>query len=511
MSSEATLFAHITQWLTNRIEDVAVEALGYILSQSPAARRALTDVLKEGGMDVKLIDRIETQEIGDEGEIPDLSGYDAEDTKRVLIEAKFWAELTKNQPNQYLQQLQEERGSRPAALLVLAPRARLRLLWLELRRRVKEEAEFVLPVTSEMGDLRSASTEDGELRLLMTSWASLLGRMERQADAAGETGAKADIKQLRGLTNRMDGDAYLPLQKEDLKSEPAKYMLDAAQLVDDATDHAKRNGWANTEGLKATPQGRGYGRFVDIGGVETWFGIHLKGWAHHVDTPLWLSYHRNYHVHLRRAEVTKDCFEIEGRFCIPIQMPDAEEYHEVLNSVVNALGRFAKRFDSSVPNASERVDSHFFRPWHPEEPGQDFARRILGVARLVDEAARCAVSRAEEDGIRWANSDGLRKIINPRRDGYGRFIRIGGVKAWFGIHYGAWARHRNTPLWLTFDFHERPRLVKVAARTHEVDWKHCIPIDLPATAELDEALGPVVDRLQEIAESIQATRPKHPV
>lgn len=511
MSSEATLFSHITQWLTNRIEDVAVEALGYILSQSPAGRRALTDVLKDGGMDVGLIDRIETQEIGDEGEIPDLSGYDAEDAKRVLIEAKFWAELTKNQPNQYLQQLQEERGSGSAALLVLAPRARLRLLWPELHRRVKKKAKFVLPVTSETGDLRSASTEDGELRLLMTSWASLLDRMERQADAAGETAAKADIKQLRGLTDRMDGDAYLPLQQEDLKSEPAKYMLDAAQLVDDATDRAKRNGWANTEGVRATPQGRGYGRFVYIGGVGTWFGIHLKGWAHHVDTPLWLSYHRNRYEHLQRAGVAKDCYKIEERFCIPIQIPEAEEYHEVLNSVVNTLGRFAKRFDPSVPNTSERIDSHFFRPWHPKEPEQDFAKRVLGVARLVNEVARCAVSRAEEDGGRWANNDGLRKIINPRREGYGRFIRIGGVKAWLGIHYGAWARHRNTPLWLTFDFHERPRLAKLAASTHKVDWKHCIPIDLPAKAELDEALDPVVDRIQEIAESIQITRPKRPV
>ena len=74
----------------------------------------------------------------------------------------------------------------------------------------------------------------------------------------------------------------------------------------------------------------------------------------------------------------------------------------------------------------------------------EFADRMLGVARLVDDAGRRAASRGEEDGSRWGNTDGLKKIINPRREGYGRFIRIGGVKAWFGLHFGGWARHRDT-------------------------------------------------------------------
>ena len=45
MSTNTTLFAHIAPWLTDRIEDVAVEALGYILSNSEAARRALAETL----------------------------------------------------------------------------------------------------------------------------------------------------------------------------------------------------------------------------------------------------------------------------------------------------------------------------------------------------------------------------------------------------------------------------------------------------------------------------------
>ena len=127
MSYGTTLFAHIAPRLTNRIEDVAVEALGYILSNSPAARRALAETLKIGDIEFGPIDRVETWETGSEGEIPDLVCFDDKGEKQVLIEAKFWADLTKNQPNQYLKQLLEDRQDGPAALLFVAPKARLEL------------------------------------------------------------------------------------------------------------------------------------------------------------------------------------------------------------------------------------------------------------------------------------------------------------------------------------------------------------------------------------------------
>ena len=132
MSYGTTLFAHIAPRLTNRIEDVAVEALGYILSQSEAAREALEETLRLGGAQVCSIARVQTQVTGEKGERPDLIGFDDIWVKQVLIEAKFWAPLTKNQPNQYLKQLLGDRQDGPAALLFVAPKARLESLWPEL-------------------------------------------------------------------------------------------------------------------------------------------------------------------------------------------------------------------------------------------------------------------------------------------------------------------------------------------------------------------------------------------
>ena len=342
MSTDTTLFAHIAlNKLQGQIEDVAVEALGYILSNSPGARRALAETLKEGGIEVGPIDRVETWEIGEEGEIPDLVCFDDSDSKHVLIEAKFWAGLTKNQPNQYVKQLLKDRQDRPAALLFLAPAARLELLWPELCERAKEK--FDLTVISESGPVRSASFNSEIHHLQLTSWAALLERMTRESRDDDDSDAKADIRQLRGLTESMDGDTFLSLSSEDLASESARQMLDVAELIDDATYHAKEGGWVDTEGLRAVSKETGYGRFIRIGGVETWFGIHLGGWAQHYDTPLWLSYWKGYHEQLEQAGLTTKQVVIDDRLCIPIPLPTAGQYNAVLNSVVDRLKEIAER------------------------------------------------------------------------------------------------------------------------------------------------------------------------
>ena len=501
MSYGTTLFAHIAPRLTNRIEDVAVEALGYILSNSPAARRALAETLKIGDIEFGPIDRVETWETGSEGEIPDLVCFDDKGEKQVLIEAKFWADLTKNQPNQYLKQLLEDRQDGPAALLFVAPKARLELLWPELSRLAKKE--FEVNIISESGPVRSSTIDSDSLHLQLTSWATLLERMGKAACSVDDTVAAADIRQLRGLTDRMDGDTFLPFGSEDLTSESAQQMLDVAQLVDDATNHAKKVGWVDTDGLSATSWETGYGRYIRIGGVATWFGLHFGVWARHSDTPLWLSFWEGYREQLEQAKLLDEMTWIDTRACLPIMLPDSKNYYQVLNSVVNSLGGLAKRFDSSDSKTSDRIDSDSYREWRQQKEGPEFAERMLGLRQLVDGAANRATSQAEKDKTRWANTDGLRLIIQARRTGYGRFIRLGGVKAWFGLHFGGWARHRDTPLWLTFEYNERPEQAKMNEKVFEIEGKYCLPIDVPADAESEEALDSVVDRLKKIADQLR--------
>ena len=66
------------------------------------------------------VDRIRTQAAGEDGAKPDLAGWDQDDQLRVLIEAKFWAGLTAQQPVVYLRTTSE--GSTTVRAPVRRPR-----------------------------------------------------------------------------------------------------------------------------------------------------------------------------------------------------------------------------------------------------------------------------------------------------------------------------------------------------------------------------------------------------
>ena len=214
MAADSTLLAYLVPRVTHSTENTAVEALGFILSRSAACRGALRDVLRSGGSEIGPIARVETQVSDEKGGRPDLAGFDEHGAERVLIEAKFWAGLQPGQPNGYLRRLIQADAAGPSALLFVAPKARSETLWAEVRRQAQGKFEL-----SEAPDRQSAAIVGSERRLMLTSWAALLGRMAARAGEAGESGAESDIRQLRGLADRMDEDAFLPLRSEEFAPE----------------------------------------------------------------------------------------------------------------------------------------------------------------------------------------------------------------------------------------------------------------------------------------------------
>ena len=101
--------------------------LGTFCPDLRAARSALSDLLRAGGAEVGQIAQVRTQDVGKDGARPDLAGVDHDGEDRVLIEAKFWAGLTKNQPDGYLTRL--ESAPQPSVLLFVAPVKRIEVLW----------------------------------------------------------------------------------------------------------------------------------------------------------------------------------------------------------------------------------------------------------------------------------------------------------------------------------------------------------------------------------------------
>ena len=346
-ASRKTLLAKLAPQFSVQTENVAVEALGHILSGSEAARSALSDVLNAGGAQVGQIAQVRTQVTGKDGERPDLVAFDQDGEKRVLIEAKFWAGLTESQPVVYLKSLTEDgrpdaqRSLKASALLFVAPAARLDSLWAELCRQASK-AGITLDLSRDDADGLQSALASGGVQLLLTSWRSLLGRMATAAAADSHT--EADLRQLQGLCEREDGEAFLPLRSEEFGLDFPRRMLGFRRLVDDATDRGIRAGFISVKDLKVTPQAWGYGRYLHLARENTWFGVNLDLWARTRPTPLWLVFspQRRALEPLRRA----DRPELFDDRYVPIDLPVGREYEAVLDAVVERLEKIVTAISS---------------------------------------------------------------------------------------------------------------------------------------------------------------------
>ncbi len=354
-----TLLAQLAPMFGGQTENVAVEALGHILSGSPAARHALAGLLSAGGADLRRITDVRTQAAGEDGARPDLAAVDEDGSECVLIEAKFWAGLTGNQPVAYLQRLP---GGQPSALLFVAPGTRLEPLWAELRRRVTE-SNAEIPLETEKTDdaLRSAAA-GGERRLILVSWTSLLDRMAAGASAAGDFRTEADIEQLRGLTVREDSEAFTPLRAEELGPDVPRRLMGLKRLVDQATDRLVRSGLANTEGLRATHTATGYVRYLWLAGAGAKWGIDYEKWGRLRDTPLWLELRGQEDAGWKSVKPLREIvqsldsyrrsdppglFELGGIPVMPFDLPVGVEEDAVLDTIVQRLERIARLIGSA--------------------------------------------------------------------------------------------------------------------------------------------------------------------
>lgn len=338
-------------------ETTATETLGYILSRSDAAdaaRNALRDTIRTVGVDVGQIARAATEvEIEVEGKQArvDLVGFDEGNAKRALIEVKFWAGLTENQPNTYLKELLKNATDKPSALLFVAPVLRQETLWPELLRLAGAGGFSLTNVTSAAG-VRSAAVNGGPHHLMLTSWLHLL---EKLSAATGDP--EKEIRQLQGLCAQQDRAAFLPLRAGEIGPEFSKRAIDLYYLYDDVIKRLRQQKIAGFKGLAAAKWGPNYGRYVHLGDDDTgiadgaWVGVNYEWGVSHRETPFWVMLGYGYHdpkidqIRERLAAAQRqdglDYVNAEHNkwpvSLVPIHLPAGVEYDHVLDSVVDQI------------------------------------------------------------------------------------------------------------------------------------------------------------------------------
>lgn len=343
MMTKQTLLAHLSAQFGSHPELVATESLGHILSNSVPARQGLSSILQACGLDIGELAQVETEVTGDEGERPDLVCSDQNGSERLLIEAKYWAGLTANQPVTYLRRLPETEDS---ALLVVAPFERFSELWPELTRRVSEAENMALSDAGTGEEFRWASA--GYKRwLLLISWRLLLGTLASRADAAGDVQTVNDIRQLQGLAQLQDAEAFIPVRPEQLGPESPRFILQMIRLVDDVSSHVFETEWAARNGMQRRWEG-GLFQYMTLGGFNSWFGLNYDYWAKYRETPLWFGFqgneYENENVILRKLKPLrrKDPPElIEGELIVPVFVKAGAGHEAVVGSVVSQLEKIA--------------------------------------------------------------------------------------------------------------------------------------------------------------------------
>ena len=344
-----TVFSHIIQKRFSQVnEDVATDALAFILNSSVAAQNGMMKLLR--GINPKLPNlQFRTQQT--EGGIrPDLWGV-GETEPCVFVENKFWAGLTDNQPVSYMRQLAEY-TTQPAILLVVVPGAREQTMWRELKHRLIMDGISVTDRGFHAGGIAcSGTTEIGPI-LALTSWKRLLSVLE--LEVADDPAARSDLLQLQALCESADQDAFLPISSVEITDQrtPA-FILQLNLIVQASVDLAITKGVVNIDGLRPQASWERIGRYIrffDQKGVGFWFGIHFKAWEKYGETPLWLI---SYPGEFSRVHVVRPVIESwaarEGVFtafqndelAVAMNIVTGEEKDQVVRHIVERLSAIA--------------------------------------------------------------------------------------------------------------------------------------------------------------------------
>ena len=333
-----SLLAHIV----GNDEPTATKALAYILRSSPDIAQALADGVL--GLPDFTPGRIVSESKHNRTR-PDITIDDEDGVARAFIENKFWAGLTDQQPVDYLKALPKDR---PATLLFVVPEQRIPTVWSELKKRCYDTG---LDLTDES----SRHVRIGFRSMSVTSWKHILDLLRNAAVAGGHSAIERDILQLRGLTDRVDLDAFLPLRPEEITDVGmAQRLINYSNLVESIANRLVENGIADRrhgiDDSRRLQTGHGWytaGRYLRVHRrFGLWLGVELEVWRDSGITPLWwrienTDFHGVGPMWSQIEMLFADVQVYEGYKYIPIYLETGVEEDGVINHAVVQMQEIA--------------------------------------------------------------------------------------------------------------------------------------------------------------------------
>lgn len=330
---------------TSSPENLATEALNFILGESAVLRDDFVEFINQAGCDIALPLTFSTQSTGEDNAIPDLVGTNGDGKQTVIAEAKFWAGLTDNQPLTYIKRMPNDEN---AILLFIAPAKRFHTLWPELKLRCAE-ANIILGNEKSLGEEFIASKINDHHFLALCSWRSINNHLSISANRHGLLSLSGDIQQLEGLCNRMDSEAFLPIQSTELSSGNGLRYLHYHQVVDATVEKLVSEKIVSRKGLRATPAYGKYTRYIKTETHGMGLQFNCQYWSEIQETPIWLSVQEivgkkwvnsssiKKKLHSLELLNPPKIIEYHNEILIPIYIPIGKEKGEVVNALFGQI------------------------------------------------------------------------------------------------------------------------------------------------------------------------------
>lgn len=283
-----SLLGHLRSRIRGSAEDIASEGLAYILNRSSGARQAIFELIKEGAGVALPELKYATQDTGVESERPDISGRDAGQIERIIIEAKFWSSLTKNQPNTYLKRMGQD-----TVLLFICPDMYARPLYSEVWKRVENKFSGPIQKPAE----HKITIPERRQTVLIRSWGEILGAIRDKLAREGSHVLLSDLHQIVGFYEHIENTSFKPVSAEDLSPQKAidskrdsKNMESFYAVAEKAVQELIKRDVAHTRGFLPRSSDDGLTRYFGMDKIGAVLYVSLEYWRTCGGTPFWIAF-----------------------------------------------------------------------------------------------------------------------------------------------------------------------------------------------------------------------------
>ena len=302
---QKSILSHIAGNFISEYENVANSSIAYLLNEYSASRTALKKLIEIEEVPSYYITELSTKTNGR----PDITALDNDGNKAVIIEGKFWANLTKNQPNNYLKEL-----SNNGKLLFLAPNKRVTSLVHEIEKRIGKY----------------------DSRVSVFSWNGFIELIEKENNKNHDQFLASDLIQLKELCNKMDSEGMPPLSDSDLDPMNGRRSYQFASLLDEC--HALLKKWEHSDftKLQKTNSKYGYGFYFKAFDFtcKIYFSDH-KWYVRDTQTPFWLVVQKDWKDSIEINSFLKVKYKSCHNNSIGIELRSGMDKDEVIKHIVN--------------------------------------------------------------------------------------------------------------------------------------------------------------------------------